>query len=112
MKKTLIKTDGSCYGTYSAPQGIEYIECADKPSDNHVLADNWKSDPMNSVVCWRLKTPTEIDTENDTVASSIVQDLQNSPALKVLINALMNGDFVPGTQYTPAQLKAIAKANK
>ena len=61
---------------------------------------------------WRPKNAQEIAQEDDDQATSIVQDFQNSPALKVLVNALMNGDFVPGTQYTPAQLKAIAKKNK
>lgn len=105
------------HGTYEEiPVG--HIHCAEPPTDEHVMADIWQTDPtaqtfdpMDPVQCWRTKTTQEQDQEADDKAAAIVQDFQKSPALKVLINALMSGDFEPGMQYTPAQLKQIAKAN-
>ena len=99
-----------CEVSIKVPAG--HVECAPFPGDSYVLNETWNVDPTNPAVCWRPKTPQELDQEDDDKAAAIVQDFQRSPALKVLVNALMNGDFVPGTQYTPAQLKAIAKANK
>ena len=46
-----------------------HIECCERPTEDHLLADNWQSDPMNPSVCWRTKTAQELDVERDAEAS-------------------------------------------
>jgi len=45
------------------------IPCAAQPSSNHVLGDNWSTDPLNPSVCWRLKTSQELDAESTAEAN-------------------------------------------
>ena len=42
---------GYYFGPYP-DQG--YIPCAARPSPDHILSDNWQSDPMNPLVCWTI----------------------------------------------------------
>jgi hypothetical protein len=67
---------------YILPKGTYYdaspyvaagsIECAVRPLD-HVLTNNWQTDPMNASVCWRAKTPAEIRAEEDDAFNEIVE---------------------------------------
>lgn len=56
-------------GTYlESPTSLPNVECAARPSLNHVLNETWANDPMNPEVCWRLKTVPETDAEKDAKA--------------------------------------------
>ncbi len=54
----------------------------------------------------RNKTAQELEDEEDA------QDEQWFRRIKPLLVALNNGQFVPGSQYTKAQLKTILRANR
>lgn len=45
------------------PVSAALIETAVRPSPDHVFADGWATDPMNTTVCWRTKTPAEHDAD-------------------------------------------------
>lgn len=47
------------------PVSSALVQIAHKPSLLHTVADNWQTDPMNPLVCWRLKTQGEIDAEKN-----------------------------------------------
>jgi hypothetical protein len=112
MKKTAIRTEDTsyveCYRTI--PEG--HIECAERPSEDHVPADTWQTNPMDPSVCWRLKTPAEQDAELDEVAD-IEQQFDNT--LKAF--ALVVLDEINGLRQkaglqprTVAQLKQAVKS--
>ena len=39
-----------------------------------VLSSDWQTDPMNPSVCWRLKTPAELDAEKVIECTSRLDD--------------------------------------
>src|SRR3990167_7559896 len=45
------------------------VQCAPRPSKDHVFADVWKSNPM-AETCWRLKTAVELDAEKTEQAAN------------------------------------------
>lgn len=80
-------TNGSCYGEYrhKIPEG--HVECAPRPSDVHVISDNWKDAPMDPNVCWRPKTQLEFNAECDEAANSRWrEDPQNDKLMALLYN--------------------------
>ena len=96
------------YGTYlDVPDG--HTECAIRPSDDHVLGDNWQTDPLNESVCWRVKTQIEIDAEVDAEKDRNVDFANVDIFLKALTLALNDGSFVSGSSYTNEQIKTIIK---
>ena len=78
-------------------------DCATRPSHDHLLSDNWQSDPLNPLVCWRLKTSQELDTEKTAVATD---------ALKLVASCLLDVMFLvkenPANYPTAASLKQKA----
>jgi len=89
----------------TTPVNDSLVEVALRPED-HVFTDTWQSDPMNPSVCWRPKNASEIDAEKDVVANISKID----PWLKAYALCLNDGTIVPGSNMTPAQLKAAVKA--
>ena len=100
---------------YRKPAG-HYIELQDKipvsetlvpvcsrPSKTHAFSDNWQSDPMNPLVCWRLKTAQELDAEKTATASE---------ALKLVASCILEAVFDmkanPANYPTAASLKQKA----
>ncbi len=53
------------YGKYSRELPEGYVECAPRPSVDHVINETWETAPLDPLVCWRLKTSNEIDAEKD-----------------------------------------------
>ena len=106
--KFAIEPNTNTYGKYRAVP-TNYIECIEKPSDGHVLTDTWQSDPMNSS-CWRLKTQVELDADADAELDEKVDFANVDPFLKGYVLAVNDGSFVPGSNYTGAQIKTIIKA--
>ena len=62
------------------------------------------ADDVSIVYSVRNKTAQELDDEKDDRAAEQLQ------SLKALVLALNDGSFVPGSNHTNAQLKAIIKA--
>ena len=100
--------------TYVAPNNGWYcgetpeigsIECANRASQDYLLADNWQSAPMNPLVCWRLKTALELDAEKHGIAIS-------DPVLKmvgaVILEAVFDMKQNPANYPTAASLKQKA----
>jgi len=54
----------------------------------------------------RDKTADELNEEADSAASVVL----NNHGLKALIKVLNDGSFIPGSNYTPAQIKDKIKA--
>ena len=84
----------------------ETLVCvAERPSKNHTFSDNWQTDPMNPLVCWRLKTALELDAEKNTTAIS-------DPVLKMAGAAILEAVFDmkqnPANYPTAASLKQKA----
>ena len=50
------------------PVGAPLVQVSHRPSMNHVFSDNWQTDPLNQLVCWRLKTAQESDLEKTETA--------------------------------------------
>ena len=99
---------------YVAPNGGHYfgdspekgsIPCSPKPTTNHVIADNWKSDPMNPEVCWRLKTALELDAEKTETAQKMA-DIKLVAAC--LLEAVFDMKTNPANYQTAASLKQKA----
>lgn len=59
------------------------IECAERPSEDHLLSDTWQDDPMNPAVCWRPKTIQELDQEAEVEADKELQQLKALKALAI-----------------------------
>ncbi len=67
-----------------------------RPSEKHTFSDNWLSDPLNPLVCWRMKTAQELDAEKTIVASD---------ALKLVASCILEAVFdmkANPTNYTTA----------
>ena len=47
------------------PVGNTLTQISHRPSALHTIADAWATDPMNPLVCWRLKTQVEQDAEKN-----------------------------------------------
>ena len=81
------------------------IYVAERPSKNHTFSDNWQSDQMNPLVCWRLKTSLELDAEKHEIAI-------NDPVLKKVGAAILDAVFDmkqnPANYPTAASLKQKA----
>jgi len=54
----------------------------------------------------RPKTQAELDDEKDRLAAIIMGE----PGVVALVKALNNGSFIPGSNYTNAQMKAKIRA--
>ena len=78
-------------------------EVAQRTSINHTFSDNWQTDPMNPLVCWRLKTALELDAEKTVIASE---------SLKLVASCLLEAVFDmkqnPANYPTAASLKQKA----
>ena len=87
----------------STPVSEFLVQVCQRPSENHVFSDNWQSDPMNPLVCWRLKTSQELDTKKTAVATD---------ALKLVAACLLEAVFDmkanPANYPTAASLKQKA----
>ena len=102
---------------YRKPSGA-YIELSDstpvsellalvahRPSTNHVFSDTWQSDPMNPLVCWRLKTALEMDAEkHETAISDPVLKMGGAAILEAVFDMKQN----PANYPTAASLKQKA----
>lgn len=55
------------------------------------------------------RTPKDLD-ETPTADETIEHIITNNQAIKALVLALNTGDFVPGSNYSLAQIKTILKA--
>ena len=97
---------------YRKPSGA-YIEVQDntpisdllvavavRPSANHVFSDTWATAPMDTAVCWRLKTAAELTAEKDTA----LQDFLESAGGKV-VKAIVQVGIDKG-HWTLAELRA------
>lgn len=89
----------------SVPVSNTLVPVAEMPSKNHVFSDNWQTDPMNPVVCWRLKTTTELDAEKTQTAI-------NDPVLRMvgasILEAVFDMKSNPSNYPTAASLKQKA----
>ena len=85
------------------PEG--FIPIADRPSEDHVLADNWQDDPMNPDVCWRTKTAGEVETEQEEVAE---KEFNNSKLIKAVAIWVAQMNSIPLAQ-AKQEIKAIYK---
>ena len=56
----------------SVPVSESLTPVCQRPSTNHVFSDNWSSDPLNPLVCWRLKTTQELDAEKQEKATNLI----------------------------------------
>ena len=87
----------------NTPVSETLAQVCQRPSENHVFSDNWQSDPMNPLVCWRLKTALELDAEKTAVATD---------ALKLVAACLLEAVFDmksnPTNYPTAASLKQKA----
>ncbi len=63
------------------------IACAVRP-EGYVLKDNWRRNPTNGAVCWRKKTPSEVDAEAQAEEDNLSFNGMNS----VIMNALLDHD--------------------
>lgn len=53
-------TNGTTYGQFlDIPDG--FVECAPCPSTDYVLNEDWVTDPLNALVCWRMRDAAELD---------------------------------------------------
>ena len=68
----------------SVPVSASLAEVVERPSKNHTFSDNWQSDQMNPLVCWRLKTALELDAEKTVIASE---------SLKMVASCLLEAVF-------------------
>ena len=85
------------------PVSDTLVEVALRPSPDHVFADGWATDPMNSAVCWRGKTPAEHDADVGQRCEGM--DKSTKAALLLIrsyCNALKDGTY---TTKTLADLK-------
>lgn len=65
-------------------------------------------EPDPPVIRWivRDKTADELAAEKDMEADSVL----NQRGIKALVGLLNDGSFIPGSNYTAAQIKAIVRA--
>lgn len=82
------------------PEG--YILCSARPSADYVIADNWSDDPTNPAVCWRPKSPAEINAEQDAAEDRELDDTKLIKAVALWV-ANLHG-------ITPAQARQQIKA--
>ena len=82
------------------PVSTALVQIAHKPSLLHTIADAWATDPMNPLVCWRLKTQAEQDAEKNAELQAFL-DSAGGKALKAV--ALVGIDK---GHWTLAELKA------
>ena len=96
----------------SVPVSETLIEVCERPSENHVFANIWITDetartfnPMNSAVCWRLKTAQELDAEKTETAMKMA-DIKLVAAC--LLEAVFDMKANPANYPTAASLKQKA----
>ena len=93
-------TNGSAYGQFlELPDG--FVECCERPSPDHVLAEGWATDPLDPLVCWRVKTIQEVDTEID---DRLTTDIDNIKVMKAIVIWVANLHGI-----TPLQAKSEIK---
>ncbi len=64
MKNSYIRlSDNGYVETLSAITDTDHVECVFRTSEDHVVNETWQTDPMNPSICWRYKTPQELDDE-------------------------------------------------
>ena len=90
----------------NTPHADSFVEVALKPDNNHVFSDNWQSDPMNPAVCWRPKTPAEIDAEKDALAS-LLADLK--PVIESVLEIIYENPDLNAAFGTINQFKLAVK---
>jgi hypothetical protein len=69
------------------------------------LGDNVSGDIVDITYTVTNKTASEIDAEKDVVVESILQNV----VVAAVVSALNDGTFIPGSNYTEAQLAALIK---
>jgi len=79
------------------------VPVCERPSENHVFSDNWNTDPLNPLVCWRLKTSLELDDESTSEAN---QAFELTPKDKTILKQL----FLIRKQQNPALTLAQFKS--
>ena len=82
------------------PVSNTLVQIAPRPSADHTIADAWATDPMNPLVCWRLKTQPEQDAEKNAELQAFM-DTGGGKALKAI--ALVGIDK---SLWTMAELRA------
>ena len=87
----------------STPVSETLIPVCQRPSKNHTFSDNWQSEPMNPLVCWRLKTAQELDAEKTAVASEALKLVAAS-----ILEAVFDMKSNPANYPTAASLKQKA----
>lgn len=75
----------------STPVSDRLTEIALPPSEDHVTSDNWFTDPMNPVVCWRLKTQAEKNTE---AREQFKKELGTNKVVRALITRIATKEGV------------------
>lgn len=85
--KYCIREDGNSHGSYNnIPEG--FVESAE-PAPDQVLGDNWASDPMNQMICWKDKTAQELDNEKTIEASKLANPIKaHAAVLETLWDAI------------------------
>ena len=89
----------------SVPVSETLISVAERPSEKHTFSDNWQSDPMNPLVCWRLKTSLELDAEKTETAQKMA-DIKLVAAC--LLESVFDMKANPANYPTAASLKQKA----
>ena len=82
------------------PVADTLVQIAPRPSADHTIADAWATDPMNPLICWRLKTQAEQDAEKNSELDAFLASA-GGKALRAL--ALVGIDK---GHWTLAELKA------
>ena len=89
----------------SVPVSDALVKICPRPSKEHILSDIWKSDPLNPLVCWRLKTAQELDAEKTETAQKMADvKLVASCLLEAVFDMKQN----PTNYPTAASLKQKA----
>ena len=84
----------------ATPVSDTLVRIADRPSALHTVADAWATDPMNPLVCWRLKTQGEIDAEKNAELDAFLASAGGKALKAVALVGIDKG------HWTLAELKA------
>jgi len=83
--KSCLNTIDNGYCEQKLVANEPWVECAPRPTIDHVPADNWQSDPMNPAVCWRTKTAQELDAEKSSKVENRWRDDPHNDKLMMLL---------------------------
>ena len=84
----------------ATPVSNTLTQIAHRPSALHTIADAWATDPMNPLVCWRLKTQQEQDTEKNSELDAFLASAGGKALKAVALVGIDKG------HWTLAELKA------